>query len=417
MDATRPLTESGRQQAEDMAAWLKNQIGRVDMVICSAFMRAIETAEIMAEALGSHVTRTPMLDPDVKPEEAWKHVEALAGYSAEVLIVSHHPLIGHLVDHLGSVGGISHIFEHGAIALVDTYAKEMHWLVDPSLVVRDEDLTDAVAEMSEAAAALMEAGETDLIEIDAPKLGGLKHPRHAQQLGPIRKDAEAALRKFFKRQKSLVLTKIKPQLRALREADQDAKDKTAGIIPSPLPISVTGGTSYDYSKALTAALNAGYESAAFEPGAGQVDLAEDVVQTYLSDHSLTKLTGDFEPTTVERLRNALADAYDTGADYEGLVDAVQETYAGFNDVRAGMIAQTEMNAAYNFGRKQLGIDLGFNEKAWDPDGTACEEICVPNVLDGWIGMDEDFESGDDAPPGHPNCDCSLDVRYNSATGE
>ena len=83
------------------------------------------------------------------------------------------------------------------------------------------------------------------------------------------------------------------------------------------------------------------------------------------------------------------------------------------DVRAGMIAQTEMNAAYNAGRKQLGIDMGFNEKAWDPDGTACEEICVPNVLDGWIDMDEEFESGDSEPPGHPNCDCSLNVRFNA----
>jgi hypothetical protein len=137
-----------------------------------------------------------------------------------------------------------------------------------------------------------------------------------------------------------------------------------------------------------------------------------VVQTYLADHSLTKLTGGLDETTVARLRSALADAYEKGADFEGLVQAVKDEYAGFNDVRAGMIAQTEMNAAYNAGRKQLGLDMGFNEKAWDPDGTACEEICVPNVLDGWIAMDDMFESGDDQPPGHPNCDCSLSVRSN-----
>ena len=167
-DAERPLTAAGRAQAQEMAVWLAHQIGRVDTVICSSMMRAIETAEIMAEALGSHIQRTPMLDPDVKPDEAWKHVEAIAGFSAEVLVVSHHPLVGHLIDQLGSVGGISHIFEHGAIALVDTYSKEMSWLVNPDLVARDEDMDDAIAEMAEASAAVAESLELreDWVTID-----------------------------------------------------------------------------------------------------------------------------------------------------------------------------------------------------------------------------------------------------------
>ena len=412
-DAERPLTDAGRAQAHEMAVWLAHQIGRVDTVICSSMMRAIETAEIMAEALGSHIQRTPMLNPDVKPDEAWKHVEAIAGFSAEVLVVSHHPLVGHLIDQLGSVGGISHIFEHGAIALVDTYSKEMSWLVNPDLVARDEDLDDAIAEMSEAAAALMEAGETDLIEIDAPVKGGLKHAKHATKLAPIRTDAATALKKFFKRQGSLLLSQIKPKL---READADPKKKAASIIPDNLPIAITGGTSVDYSKALENALSAGYEGLAGELGSDN-ELADDIVQKYLTDHSLTKLTGSFEDTTVERLRNALADAYQKGADFDGLVQAVKDEYAGFSDVRAGMIAQTEMNAAYNAGRKQLGLDMGFNEKSWDPDGSACEEICVPNVLDGWIDIDDEFESGDSEPPGHPNCDCSLNVRFNADAEE
>ena len=229
--------------------------------------------------------------------------------------------------------------------------------------------------------------------------------------GSIRADATSALRKFFKRQGSLLLTQIKPRL---READD--KTKAAQIIPDGLPIAITGGTSVDYSKALSNALAAGYEGLAGELGS-DAELDEDIVQSYLTDHSLTKLTGDFEETTVERLRNALADAYDKGADFEGLVDAIKEEYAGFSDVRAGMIAQTEMNAAYNAGRKQLGLDMGFNEKSWDPDGTACEEICVPNVLDGWIDIDGEFELGDSEPPGHPNCDCSLNVRFNADADE
>ena len=95
-----------------------------------------------------------------------------------------------------------------------------------------------------------------------------------------------------------------------------------------------------------------------------------------------------------------------------LVKAVQDEYAGFNDVRAGLIAQTELNSAYNAGRKQLGIDLGFNEKSWSTDGPAPCPECVGNALEGWVGMEEPFSSGDDAPTAHPGCYCSLDVRFN-----
>ena len=260
---------------------------------------------------------------------------------------------------------------------------------------------------------------------------GLNHPKHANVLGPLRTKAQRVMRSYFRRQKRLVLASIKPALRKLTESrpssydidpygnvinireeyDLEAKQKTAKAIPDLLPLTLTDGMRIDYTKALTAALEGGYEGLAEELGSDSA-IAEDVVQTYLADHSLTNLTGGLDETTVERLRNALADAYESGGDYEALVKAVQDEYAGFNDVRAGMIAQTEMNAAYNAGRKQLGLDMGFNEKAWDPDGTACPEICIPNVIAGWIPIEDDFESGDDAPPGHPNCDCSLSVRFN-----
>ena len=256
-------------------------------------------------------------------------------------------------------------------------------------------------ELAESAVSLLEA-------IDAPTIGGLRHPKHAKHLKPIRAKAERVLRGLFKRQGKLVLGAIKPKL---REAEGEAKDKAASIIPTELPLSVTGAASYDYGKALGAAIEAGYANLADEMGSDSA-LAEDVVQEFLAKHSLTKLTGGLDETTVDRLRNALADAYNSGADYEGLLQAVKDEYSGFSTVRAGMIAQTEMNAAYNAGRKQLGLDMGFNEKSWDPDGTACVEVCIPNVLAGWIPMDEEFPSGDDIAPGHPNCDCSLNIRYN-----
>ena len=410
MDPTRALTEQGREQVKLMGEFLVRQIGRVDLVVSSNFKRAFDTARGMADLLGCEIVETsPALDPDGKPAMAWSDVEILTGAycpetaDAHVLVVSHHPLIGELAQYLCGVKTSDEKFHHAAVMHIhgNGPGSVMEYFVPPKVVERDE------ATVIEAAAAVLDS----FTEVDEPEPTGLLHPKHANVLGPLRTKAQRVIRQYFRRQKRLLLKSIKPALRKLREADDPAKDATKAAIPDLLPISMTGGMSLDYTKALTAALEGGYEGLAGELGSDSA-LAEDVVQTYLADHSLTKLTGGLDETTVERLRTALADTYQAGGDYDALVKAVQDEYAGFNDVRAGMIAQTEMNAAYNAGRKQLGLDMGFNEKAWNPDGTACVEICVPNVLAGWISIEDDFESGDDAPPGHPNCDCSLDVRYN-----
>ena len=421
LDPTRQLTSTGRAQIRTMGEFLVHQIGRVDLVISSPFVRALETARGMASALGCDVIETsPALDPDGKSSVAWSDIDILTRLycpepdTAHVLVVSHHPLISDLAQMLCGVKTDEGKFHHAAVMHIHP-GVGMEYFVPPKVVERDE------AEVIEAAAEVLEA----LIE-DEEQVGreSLKHPKHAEALQPIRAVAAHALGRFFRAQKRALLKSIKPKLRemresriaGMREADDDAKDKAAQIIPDQLPISITRGIGFDYAGALQSALAAGYDSGVTDY-AGDSEIAEDVVQAYLSDHSLTKLTGNFDATSVGRLRNALADAYQSGADYDGLVKAVQDEYAGFSSVRAGMIAQTEMNNAYNAGRKQLGLDMGFNEKLWNPEVAACIEICMPNVLQGWIPIDEDFGSGDDAPAAHPNCDCSLDVRYNPATAE
>lgn len=145
MDATRQLTEAGKKQAAQMAAFLVADIGRVDIVISSPFARALETAEIMADALGSYVTTTRMLEPDAKPEDAWKEIERLGQQSQHVLIVGHDPSINLLLAWLINGGSIR--FEHGAIAHVsqqtmdrDTHEQvvaRLHWFVDPKLVGKE----------------------------------------------------------------------------------------------------------------------------------------------------------------------------------------------------------------------------------------------------------------------------------------
>lgn len=58
-------------------------------------------------------------------------------------------------------------------------------------------------------------------------------------------------------------------------------------------------------------------------------------------------------------------------------------------------------------RLQEAVDDGDEEKQWV--GGTCE-VCMENADAGWIPIDDEFPSGDDEPPAHPNCSCELETR-------
>ncbi len=244
-----------------------------------------------------------------------------------------------------------------------------------------------------------------LLEAAAPRLG-LRHASHARVIAPARRKVERVLREYFRRQEAAVLHEIKPKIVA-REASSSGNVYAAHILPSsihPLRFPVTNLETEEYNEAIKNLIRGAVNSVK----AG-VMVAEDYAARYLRDNSLTRLTGDFSATSVNRLRDAIAEAWDAGGSYNQIVSAIQTTFADFSDKRAGTIAQTEVNDAYNRGRMAIAIEAGFDEKGWDPDGEACP-ICMDNVDAGWIGIDDDFPSGDSAPTAHPNCDCSIDFQ-------
>lgn len=419
-DSARGLTETGEHEAVVMSEFLQREAGAVPVIVTSGFARAIQTADLMG---ASQIVTTPWLDPDAEPGKAWIDIQRHAGDNDTALVITHHPLVNSLLELLTGAKTDDVHFHHAGIAKLDPQARLLNWLVTPKLVSRESELVEANAALAEAI--------LDVLDSDPHWQVGesLKHPKHAALLSPIRADAEKLFRRLFRRQRIRLLKEIDGHLRWLeplnlgehnpnvREADTDAKSAVSSVIPdaAQIPLSLSPGLKVDYSKALTAALQAGYDMLAAEQDTDK-DLSPDAINDYLRDHSLEKLTGDLNRTTVNELRDALADAYEEGGGYEEMVSAVKDKFSEFSDYRAGMIAQTEMNGAYNAGRKQLGMDLGFNEKSWNPDGAACPE-CMEAVAEGWIPIDEEFEVGVDAAPLHPNCDCGLDVRYNAAAVE
>lgn len=163
MDSTRQLSAEGQRQAREMAAFMVRHIGRVDIVISSPFARTMETAEVMADALGAHVVSTRLLEPDATDMPAtWAEVERISQASDHVLLVGHHPSLPALLNWL-IAGGVFR-FEHGAIAHVKAAAKDqathprvqatLHWFVDIKIVERDvlEDVAEAAQRFAAAIA-------------------------------------------------------------------------------------------------------------------------------------------------------------------------------------------------------------------------------------------------------------------------
>lgn len=435
LDTERGLTKKGEAQIKVVGDFLESQSDKISTVLCSSDLkRGIETGEGLAKILDADLIQSPLVDPpnnagtvtDSDIKALWKLIQKTANdIDGELLVVSHGPLINATAAWLiGSDQGTRFHFSHGAVSRWDTETPDdyeddgrgekviayLHWFASVKMMLRamEQDESAVVEEALRIADAM-------LSEVSKAKRG-LKHPRHAKHILPARKAIEAIMRGYFDRQSKAVLKVVRKNLpgvitaQGLKEA---GKTFAYSVLPTslrPLTIPLLISETRDYESAISDAMSGAGSAFSKEYAVGEGWSSEDAVSKWLRSHSLEKLTGDISDESLDRLRNALADAWESGGTSEQLVDAVKDTFADFSDARARMIAQTEVNDAYNWAQIEMSRELGYTEKSWDPDGDACAEICMPNVEQGWIDLDEDFESGDDAPTAHPWCDCGLAFR-------
>jgi hypothetical protein len=118
-----------------------------------------------------------------------------------------------------------------------------------------------------------------------------------------------------------------------------------------------------------------------------------------------------EPTR-NMLRSIIADGLEDNIGIPAIATNIEEA-AAFSEERAALVANTEVRRANSQGAltgyrtaSSAGIAV---KKAWltAKDAKVDTDICAPNEDEGPIALDQDFASGDDAPPGHPNCRCAL----------
>ena len=115
--------------------------------------------------------------------------------------------------------------------------------------------------------------------------------------------------------------------------------------------------------------------------------------------------------TREMIRQTIAKGLADNLGADAIAEQVQESTA-FSADRADLIAQTEIATANSQGamdgyREAAGLGITLR-KAWQTSNDAgCCDDCQGNEDQGEIDLEDDFQSGDDTAPAHPNCRCVV----------
>jgi hypothetical protein len=118
-------------------------------------------------------------------------------------------------------------------------------------------------------------------------------------------------------------------------------------------------------------------------------------------------------STREAIRQVVVDGLTENIGMDEIAANLEASF-GFSADRADLIARTEISTANSMGSligaRGARDDLGLStKKAWSTagDDKVDEDICQANEDEGPIQLDQDFQSGDESTPGHPNCRCAM----------
>jgi phosphohistidine phosphatase len=139
-DRDRPLTPRGRKRFRKAARGLACILPRPDALFTSPLPRALETAQIAAEAWGDV---TPVEDPRLAGGHAEDILPTLTAYGEDALValVGHEPDVSHLLGRLVGGAGEGLTFKKGGAALVEVDGAaaangRLIWFLPPRLLRR-----------------------------------------------------------------------------------------------------------------------------------------------------------------------------------------------------------------------------------------------------------------------------------------
>jgi phosphohistidine phosphatase len=118
-DAQRALSEEGRKKMKDAAAGFARLELEIDAIYSSPLIRAVQTAEILAKAIGyrNKIETMEELSPGHSPESVGKRLQSLKKLN-NIVLSGHEPNCSELASFL--LGGAQIEFKKGSICLIET---------------------------------------------------------------------------------------------------------------------------------------------------------------------------------------------------------------------------------------------------------------------------------------------------------
>jgi phosphohistidine phosphatase len=99
-DDLRPLTSAGMEELKEIARALRELVKKIDLLVTSPLVRAVQTAEIVGAAYDIPVSKTTaVLSPDSEVEEFEKWCKDLEDVK-RIAVVGHEPHLTALVSWL-----------------------------------------------------------------------------------------------------------------------------------------------------------------------------------------------------------------------------------------------------------------------------------------------------------------------------
>lgn len=156
------------------------------------------------------------------------------------------------------------------------------------------------------------------------------------------------------------------------------------------------------------------------------DVSNPLVERAARERSI-ELAGDLNQTTINRLRDSLADGIASGESTAKLTQRVREQFESFSDSRAEAVARTESAMAYEKGQQDVWTESGVVEgkqwllapgacpwcvavaKEFEGKQVALNGVFVPkgsSIVANGKPMKVDYRDID-GPPLHPNDRCDL----------
>ena len=140
-DADRPLTPAGKKKLASLVEALANLDLGIDLILTSPYLRALQTAEIVAEGLEKKVELvqearlSPGFDAPILEEILRERRDSKA-----ILFVGHEPDFSQVVSAL--IGGGNLLFKKAGLARVDLLRQSplegvLVWFFPPRLLVKE----------------------------------------------------------------------------------------------------------------------------------------------------------------------------------------------------------------------------------------------------------------------------------------